>query len=301
MSLFVLAATLLLGTNPSSTSSLICCGGEEVFVLRVNAKEPKMSDRTWRWRATDSPEIPDGAHSWFRSTDECKPLQDSILITSSSGGVALVRRSDKSCLFYTHARNAHSACMLPDNRIAVASSFGGDELLLYDVGDSTKQAKPVANISLRGAHGAVWDSDRDRLWALGSDELLLVEIRKNGNRVKLLKRKSWKLPSPGGHDLAQMRDQHRLYVTTNEHVYQFDKRQGQFSLDRTLGNHKKVKSVTPHPITGEVVYHQATDRNWWSDTIRFVGDRGNLRLTNERLYKVRWDVAPLRASAAQHP
>lgn len=286
----VLILSLLLGAGADAAPELICCGGEEVFILSLAEGKQAVGDRVWRWRAADSPEIPADARRWFRTTDECKPLTDAILITSSSGGVALVRRRDKRCLFYTHARNAHSACMLPGKRVAVASSFGGDELLVYAVGEPTKQAEPLARIPLRGAHGAVWDSGRRRLWALGSDELLLVQIKEGGDGVKLVTERTWKLPTPGGHDLSPVNDRRHLYVTTDTNVYRFDRAEGTFSPDAGLGKTARVKSVTQHPVTGEVVYHQATEKNWWSDTIRFVGGRGDIRLPDERLYKVRWDV-----------
>lgn len=286
----VLLLSLLLGPGPDAGPALICCGAEEVFVLSLADNKQNVGDRLWRWKASDSPEIPADARPWFRTTDECKPLADSILITSSSGGVALVRRRDKRCLFHTFAKNAHSACVLPGNRIAVASSFGGDELLLYAIGDPARQAEPLARIPLNGAHGAVWDSHRQRLWALGNDKLLLVQVKETDNGVKLIAERSWKLPTPGGHDLSPMNDRRRLYVTTNTNVYRFDTTEGKFSLDDALGNSKKVKSMSQHPTTGEVVYHQASEKNWWSDTIRFVGERGSVQLAGERLYKVRWDA-----------
>jgi len=50
-----------------------------------------------------------------------------------------------------------------------------------------------------------------------------------------------------------------------------------------------VKSVTQHPTTGEIVYHQGAKETWWSNTIRFVGDRDDITV-EDRLYKVRWEI-----------
>jgi hypothetical protein len=226
----------------------------------------------------------------FASTDECKPIGESLLITSSSGGVALVRRSDKRCQFYTEARNAHSACLLPDDRVAVASSFGGDELLVYKLAmPSGSPAKPIASIALRGAHGAIWDTGLGRLWALGSDELLLVDIGNEPTGPTLRVDQRIELPTPGGHDLSRSRETPILFVTTNKHVYRFDTRDGRFSPDPVLADQPKVKSVSEHPQTGEIVYHQGAPENWWSDRIRFVGERQDIQLPGRRLYKVRWD------------
>lgn len=269
---------------------LICCGADEVFIIELEEDAVEASAPVWSWKAEDSAEIPEAGRRSFASTDECKPVGEFLLITSSSGGVALVRRSDKRCVFYTQARNAHSACLLPDYRVAVASSFGGDELLIYELTrPSGSPAEPIAKIALRGAHGAVWDPNLKRLWALGSDELLLVDVGVKPTASKLKVEKRIELPSAGGHDLWQSREPSTLFVTTNEHVYRFNKKDERFTLHRVLADQLKVKSVCDHPQTGEIVYHMGTKDTWWSDTIRFVGGRQEIQLPDRRLYKVRWD------------
>lgn len=272
------------------SAPLICCGDKEVFILGLERDRPAVSDRTWRWRATDSPQVPEDKHDWFRSTDECKPYKDSILITASSGGVALIRRSDKACLFLAYGRNAHSACLMPDRRIAVASSFGGDEMLLFEQGDSTEEAEPIARLPLIGAHGVVWDNERERLWALGNERLLLLDVEADGETPSFVIEGEWQLPTPGGHDLSTLKDPAKLFVTSGKHVYRFDKETGEFELDEEIGDLGRVKSVTQNSATGEIVYHQAIEGDWASDTIRFVGERKEIIVENERLYKVRWDL-----------
>jgi len=290
--LLVLAFSLFCSGTALAEDRLICCGAEEVFILRIGEETTVSSKPIWSWKAEDSPEIPKADRKTFRSTDECKPIGDFVLITSSSGGVALVRRGDKSCQFYTQAKNAHSACLLPEYRLAVASSFGGDELLVYKLAKPNGgPSKPIAEIPLRGAHGAVWDKKLKRLWALGSDELLLVDIGDAKNEAKLAVDQRIKLPTPGGHDLSQSRNESVLFVTTSKHVYRFNKKDRSFTSDPTLADQPKVKSVSEHPQTGEIVYHQGTPKNWWSDMIRFVGERKAVQLPGRRLYKVRWDIA----------
>ncbi len=292
MSSLLFALSLLLALSGEETPALICCGDKEVFVLPIGNDMSVVENRVWRWQATDSPTIPAEAKKWFDKTDDCKPLADSILITSSFGGIAIIRRSDKHCLFYAYAPNAHSACLLPGNRVAVAASIGCDELQLYALTDSAEPSKPLTTIPLNGAHGVLWDAERKRLWTLCHDDLLLVEVRGRGTDVELHVEKKWELPTPDGHDLSPTRDGQSLFVTTGDHVYRFNKAEGTFALDPALGNRKKVKSVAEHPTTGEIVFHQATEEHWWSDTIRFVGDRAEVRLPDEKLYKIRWDVVP---------
>jgi hypothetical protein len=284
-------ALLLAPMSMRAAERLIVCGGPEVFIIPADVKQVADKDRLWRWRAADSRELPAEMHAQFRTTDECKPVGDAILITASSGGVALIRREDKKCLYYTSAKNAHSACLVPKERLAVASSHGGDEVLLFDRKRSGAEVAPLARLAFDGAHGVLWDAERDRLWALGTKELVLIEVRSPAQGgVELTVDKKWPLPTSGGHDLFPMRDSRYLFVTTNTHVYRYDTKEGRFEPLPKLAEQPKVKSIDQHPRTGQIVYHQGTDKTWWSDTIRFLEPERTLQLPDEKLYKVRWDV-----------
>lgn len=282
-----------LASLASAAEQLICCGAEEVFIIAVTRDTPTLQDRLWRWQASDSAEIPAELRKQFRTTDECKPYGETILITSSSGGVALIRRSDKKCLFHTSAKNAHSACLLPQDRVAVASSTGGDELLVFSLAKSGGDVPPLARLKLKGAHGALYDPSRQRIWVLGTDELLLVELTEQSGVLQLQVEKRFELPSSGGHDLSPGQDSRYLFVTTEAEVYQFDTREQKFVVFAPLAKTADVKSIAQHPKTGRIVYHQAdiTNKTWWSDRIRMLGPDQQIVLPKERLYKVRWDVA----------
>lgn len=281
-------ASLLLFAEPDPR--LICCGGAEVFIISSEKDKPAQTDRVWRWRAADSPEIPAELHAKFRTNDECKPVGEFVLITASSGGVALVRRADKRCVFFTVAKNPHSACLLPGKRVAVASSYGGDELIVWSLEKSGESAAPLARTKLHGAHGALWDKSRKRLWALGDKELLLIDLKGDAGAVELAVEKRFDLPTPGGHDLSFARDPRFLVITTNTRVYRFDAEKAEFGPMPGLAELNHVKSVDEHPTTGRVVFHQGAGKNWWSDTIRFLDPARTIQLADERLYKVRWDV-----------
>lgn len=292
-SLCFLSSVIVAGVAMSASSAeerLICCGASEVFVIPADAETPTADDRIWRWTAADSPEIPEVHRPRFATTDDCKPYGDLLLITSSSQGVALVRRADKACLFFTLAANAHSACLLPGDRLAVASSTGGNALLIYDRRTSGAEATPLARLELAGAHGAWWDPKSQRLWALGDDELLKLELNGEAEKTTLAIDQRWPLPTPGGHDLSPSRDGRSLCITTNTHVYRFDLADNKFAPYDGLADAAGVKSVDEHPQLERTVYHQAAEPNWWSDRIRFAGSDRTIHLAGERLYKIRWDV-----------
>lgn len=275
----------------ADTHDLICCGAEEVFVIAIAAPEVKK----WSWLAKQSPSIPAGFHSRFRSTDDCKPYEGNLLlITSSSGGVALIDRTTNECRFLAESKNAHSASLLPAHQIAVASSTGGDQVQFFDQNDQPKPAAMVQSIPLLGAHGTVWDANRNCLWALGEKELLALVAdadAKPQSRWSVLTRTT--LPSNGGHDLSPQHDGEHLYVTTDTQVLLFHCDKLTFTVADGFGDHSKIKSVDRHPASDRIVFHQATEEHWWSDTIRFTG-RPKLKLAGERLYKVRWDTpAPI--------
>ena len=269
-------------------TNLICCGTNEVFIINPGAP----SKKKWTWCAEDSPSIPKDFQAKFRSTDDCKPYEgEQILITSSSGGVALIQRSTKKCLFLAECRNAHSACLLPRNRIATAASYGGDQIEFYDLADDRRPAVAEQTIPLTGAHGVVWDERRSCLWALGGNELLRLSIddEKAAPDIRWSVKSRHELPSAGGHDLSPARDGNRLIVTTNTQVLLFDRDRMSYETHAKLGDQSKIKSVDVHPVTKRVVFHMAGQENWWSDTVRLLGGE-SLRLEGERLYKVRWDV-----------
>lgn len=268
---------------------IICCGGDEVFV--IDSLNPSV--KKWSWRAENSPSIPEDYREKFRSTDDCKPYQgDLILITSSAGGVALVERSTKKCLFLAESRNAHSASLLPRNRVAVAASYGEDQMQFYDLADERRPAAAVQTIPLKGAHGAVWDQKRNCLWALGGDELLrLVADEQAGPGMRWSISSRTPLPSPGGHDLSPMHDGIRLFVTSDNQVLLFDCNKMSFERHAEFGDQLKIKSVDVHPVTKRIVFHKASKTHWSSDIVRFIGsDSQKLRLEGERLYKTRWDA-----------
>lgn len=281
IALLVLASCAGPGTS-APPSDLIVCGGDEVVIL--NLRDPSGPRKVWSWRAADRPELPEALRNKFGSTDDCKPVEGGrkILITSSGGAVALVERATGNVLFHAAAPNAHSAEVLPGNRLVVACSTNpaGNRLDLYDLGVSDR---PLASDELQGAHGVVYDAERAVLWALGTVELRSYVVATNA----LVRKKTFTLPNEGGHDLRPIPDRPGLVVTTHHHVWVFDRDLLTFRTFPQLGDFHHVKSMDFDPESGALAYVKA-ETSWWAERVTFQGIERTVEFPGKKVYKARW-------------
>jgi hypothetical protein len=272
-------------------AGLVCCGQEEVFIL--DASDPGAPRKVWSWRAAHRPDLPAALQSQFRTVADCRPVEGGkyVLLASSSGGVALVEHPSGWVVFHASVQNAHSAELLPRDRLVVAGSTGeeGNRLVLFDLGAS---GKAVFVDPLHSGHGVVWDPEREFLWALGGPELRSYRLRDWETDSPTLERTgTFELPDPGGHDLRAIPGSQDLVITSNGGVHLFDRDTGIFRAHPSLARAAGVKSVDVHPASGRLVFVQAEER-WWAYHIRFLEPEGEIHLPDERLYKVRWYERP---------
>jgi hypothetical protein len=288
---FDLAFLLLLvscATEPPSPSAdeLIVCGGDEVYGLEAPSTGPLR--KVWGWKARECGDLPELVQKQFGSTDECKPVAGGrVLVTSSGGGVALFERGSGRALFWASAVNAHSAEILPGNRVVVASSTGegGNRLLLFDL---ATPGKLLAGEELTGAHGVAWDAEANLLWALGEIELRAYAFRDLQTATPtFVQKRAYSLPNPGGHDLRWVPESTSLVVTTGNHVWLFDRHLLNFAPCGGLADLGGVKSVDVHPTTGRLAYVQA-EKEWWAERVRFRNPEGECAIPGQRVYKARW-------------
>ena len=142
-----------------------------------------------------------------------------------------MEKDTKKCLFYAEVPMAHSAELLPGNKIAVALSTHpqGNSVELYDIAHPKQR---ICRDSLYSGHGVVWMSQEERLYALGYDTLRSYKINSLPNdSVSLLPDKTWTLPSIGGHDLNAV-GTNELLISTHEHVYCFLRKNSYFAHRR---------------------------------------------------------------------
>lgn len=273
----------------AESPQLICAGGNEVFVLDAAAAEQGTIKKIWSWIASTEHGVPEAQLKLFRNLDECKPLDGGkrILVCASNSGCGLIDRASGKLLWSAAVRNAHSVERLPGERIAVCSSLGGDQLLLFDLqGESS--AKSLWSTPLKSAHGLVWDAPREVLWALGFDELRRYTLKDWKTAAPALElQKTYPLPDNDGHDLRPVpavkeKPSNDLLVTTEKHVWLFDRETEKFRKHPAIGDVENVKAVDVHPTTGRVAY------STWAQKFTLVDPQVEVGVKGNTIYKLRW-------------
>jgi hypothetical protein len=291
MKLIFWCLALIAAGSPSR--EIIVCGWDEVYILDMSARPPK---KVWSWTAAGGTDLPEAMRMKFLTTDDCKPVDGGrrILIASSGDGVALVERETGKVLFYASVGGAHSIEMLPGNRIVVASSTSesplNNRLVLFD---ATKSDQPLFDTELASGHGVVWDDARQLLWTLSGRHLRtyrLMDWRTAEPKLSMVDEDP--LPSDSGHDLMPIPGTNLLSVTTVRDAYFFDRGDRTFAPHPQLAGKSNVKSVTVHPVTGQIVWTQADPGFWWTTTIRFLNPDEAQVEEGARRYKVRWAESP---------
>jgi hypothetical protein len=270
---------------------LIVCGWDEVFVIDPDAGGERASRKRWTWRAADCASLPEECRSLFGSTDDCKPVDGGrrILISSSGGAAALIERQTGEAVFCGKLVNAHSAEMLPGERVAVAGSNSpdGDGLLVFEQG---LPGRLLWAGNLPWGHGLVWDAAREVLWALSIDDLRAFRLSAWDSGAPALELVAiHQLPDHWGHDLQPLGDGVHLTVTTGDHCWLFDCDACTFARHPELGDRAHVKCISTHPASGRVAWVQAEAPEWWATRMRLLRPDGELHMPGERIYKVRWD------------
>ncbi len=276
---------------------LIICGWDKVSILDMSGELGDTPRTIWSWKAEEQSDLPSDFGTLFRTTDECKPFKNGrqILITSSSGAAVLVDRETGRVPFCARAVNAHSADLLPGNRVAVAASHGrdggGDRLIVFDSGTPGRE---LCSVPLSWAHGAVWDEARSLLWALSTDDIRAYKLQEwDSTTPELSLVSKTALPENGGHDLYPVEGTASLSVTTRGHCWHFDRDAHTVAPHPELPDALNVKSLCQHPATGQVVYVQAEGEHWWAENVHFLRPEHTLHRPDARIYKARWNVSQI--------
>jgi hypothetical protein len=274
---------------------LITCGQDRIYIIDEQASNEQDLNIVWRWKLADAAsQLPSDYLNYLKTLDDCKPVDGNtkLLMTSSTGGgVLLLERSTKKCLFYAHTPQAHSADLLPNGKIAVALSTTdkGNSIEVYDVNQSEKV---LFRIGLHGAHGAVWIPERNRFYALGSSLLREYSLKNwDSNTPELILEKEWNVPLGNGHDLSAV-NSNTFLVSSNSSasftgkVYLFNIDTGEFTLFKPKILSGDIKSINYIQETGWLVYTQA-EESYWTENIYMINPTKKLTVPGYRMYKVR--------------
>lgn len=285
---------------PSRLPDVVACDQKDVrvviFKARADWNDP--ASVVWEWRPSES--LENKYAKWFNNVSECKPALGgtAVLVAASSGGVALVRLSDKKILFLGYAGgNTHSIARFPDGNIVAASSTGA-YLSLFAVAPVDEESETVVETPLfkkyefPGAHGVVWDAKRKILWAHGDSEIAGYEYVGTKEAPDLKKVFSAKLVGTQiyGHDLCSAPGYDALITTGSGKtggVNVFDPETRTFA---TASETRSVKSVSVSSRGAVIV--QIPDEEWWSDSIYLDGQKKRKigQCDGARFYKARWFV-----------
>jgi hypothetical protein len=285
---FIAAVTMILaamgcGRRPEE---IIACGDDTVIIIDSEASDGENVKILWRWKVSEATDLPGKYKKILHPTDECKPVgREKILITSSGGGVVLVDRETKKSLFWAHSPMAHSAEILPKDRIVVALSTHADGNRIEVYGLDTPE-KVIFSDSLYSGHGVEWIPKTESLFALGYDEIRRYSLKDwTSDKPSLQLEEKWILPETGGHDLFTVSDS-RLIVSTSNSVWNFSLPEGKFTPFEPIAQTDNVKSVNYNQSTERLVY-TIGEISWWTHNIYFRNPDKKIVIPDINLYKVR--------------
>lgn len=279
-----LIASGLFFQGQGSEGLVVCAGGKELFIMEAGGLTGAPFRKIWSWSAEGSKQIQPDQVRKFANLDECKPVDGGkgILFCASNSGCGLIEYPSGKLVWSALVANAHSVEMLPGGRVAAASSLGGNQLLLFDI-KGNSPGEPVWKTPLHSAHGIVWDSRRESLWALGFDELRQYKLSDwPTSKPKLNLEKVHRLPSDGGHDLRPVPGTSDLLVTNHAGVFLFDRDSGRFRPHPVAGPLSKVKSMDVDEASGRVVY------STWGKKIELLSPSKTIPTSENTVYKARW-------------
>lgn len=274
--------------KPKASHELMICGDNKVWIIDKDASEGDNVVVLWKWENTELAGIlPETYQRYLSTMDDCKFVDNNtkVLLTASTGGVVLLDRATKECLFHAYAPMAHSADLLPGNRIAVALSTNpkGNSIELYEMG---KPETVLWKDTLYSGHGSVWMENRNRYYALGFEELREYSLQDwDTDSPKLKLERTWTIPYRGGHEL--------MPISGNELIFSGHRGVGIFNIDEEnfspfepLDSVRSIKSINYDKTTGSLIYTKA-EESWWTFNIYMENPDKVIHIPEIKMYKVR--------------
>ncbi|WP_123864567.1 DUF6528 family protein [Chitinophaga barathri] len=284
--IFCFGAMLLFmsAANAQTAKKFLVCGDTKVLLVDYNKSKDSIPEVIWTWDASQATDLSEDYRKKFRTMDDCKAINDGkqILVSSSSGAIAVVNLEDKKVMFVSSVPNSHSIALLPDNRIAAAASTNkaGNKIMLFDI---AHPEKVLYTDSLYSAHGLVWDAKRKSLFALGYSVLREYKIV---SKDALQLKNEWKIPGIGGHELQPSPDGGHLFVTEHNGTWVFNIKDQKFSKLKGLPDAENVKSLGQIKA-GQYIY-TIPEESWWTFHVKFSSPERVFAFPGLHVYKARW-------------
>lgn len=264
------------GAQGNQSTQLLVCGDNHLYHIdaKIAATKGFESAVIWHW---DSKSVMNVIGKDGLRLDDCKPVEDNtkIIITSSRGFALILDRETGEMLWYSsNSTNAHSAELLPNNRIVVACSDQGDCLQVFDRSTSNKV---VCSTPLTSAHGVLWNKKHQRLYAIGGNYMYiykLVDWETASPKLELEKTISTYRIVNGTHDLTYVNED--TFLVSGQYSAFYDINKEAFTQLPRFMESKALKSVNYNITTGGCWYVDATNPEgeftWSSKTIHYTED-----------------------------
>ena len=275
--------------NAGFPQELVVCGDNMIYIIDAELAEREGFEKAvkWEWDASGVASVV-GAD--MQRLDDCKPVDGGtkILATSSRSWAVLLDVATKELLWWSYKsadnatllKNAHSADLLPEGRIAVACSGddngAGDKIQVFDMAQPNKA---VCKVSLESAHGVVWNESTQRLYAVGGRTLAVYKLTDwNTATPSLTLENSFDTSDyvTSLHDMTFVNDQTLLLAGRKAVLYNLSN--GTFTSLPHFSGSTALKSVNYNPASGDCWYTDATDPenqvdyDWATRTIFHTSD-----------------------------
>lgn len=286
----VLFSLFLVGNAPLlAQKQFLVCGDTKVLLVDYDKSKDTIPHIAWEWDASKDEQLPEIYRTRkFRTMDDCKLSPDGkqLLVSSSSGGIAVLSFPDKKLLFLTEVGNAHSIEFLPGGLIAAAGSVhaNGNSVEIFNPAVSDK---PLAKDSLYSGHGVVWHKKKNVLYALGYDVLRAYALSiSDPTKPELKLLKEWKIPGKSGHDLFLTANGKQLYITEHTNAWVFDIKKEKFSNIQDFPTKENIKSIGRNRA-GQIIYTEP-EESWWTFSVKFINPGRKFGFPGMKVYKARW-------------
>lgn len=264
------------GAKGNQSPHLLVCGDNMLYHIDADIASTKGFQHSiiWQWDAKTVMNVigKDGIR-----LDDCKPVDNNtkVLLTSSQDYALLLDKEKKEMLWYTNSSdNAHSGELLPNDRIAIACSDGGDCIQIFDIAQSNKV---LFSTPLTSAHGVVWNEKHQRLFAIGGTSLNIYKLtdwETSAPKLTLEETVSTKSYVTSLHDLTYVDANTLLLAGKYSALYDIEK--GTFMKLARFNTSTSLKAVNYNSTTGECWYVDSTtpegDFTWSSKTIHYTDD-----------------------------